>query len=367
MPEYQRATIYYVSPLPVPLSCAPYRTLEEQNLRDDEERRGLESTRATTVHTSVDPDKCTHPSNMVDDNNNTCVSCGMCYGARAAPITENDGYGGAHHALSSAAASAAARLKRKALTAASAEKNTGCIDISESAALSERRPARKVPPVPPDSPEMAAARQIAPDQIKAFDIIVSHARGSGFGGDSLETKRARFLSKLANDAFGDGALFLANGSYIFTDGATVRAPCGEATALIASGEETEESLNEKILGEVYRVVATNSAYFNSAQRRRLHHLSLFVVILAAHLRVVHSGAGAEGIDTSSASMCLELDRVKAGAKPSQALFVPRALPAAIAQRLKVNATCSTRLVQQAFALASGGHRVSVSTKSGHSD
>lgn len=357
----QSRSIYYVSPLPVPSVGAHYRPLDEQILLDDLELSNSLAanlpTSSSSRSASVDVDSCTHPIEMFDELNNTCVSCGVNYGVRTAPLTENHaGFAGAsHHTLSSAAASAAARNKRKALTAAHAASGGACVNFAPFSASGGRRPASKPVGSSTDEPSATVPRLLS-DDIVPFDIVVNHARGGS--SDSLETKRARLMSKLASEAFSaEDGKFVAVGAYTLEDSSGVlRMPCAEAAALISSGEETPTSLNEKIICEVYRIVFTNPTYFNSPQRRRLHHLSLFSAIVAAHLSVVHGSdlTASEGSDqpeeSHSAWACLELDRVKARVRPSQAKFVPRAFPAAVAQRLKVNSTCATRLVQEAFNL-----------------
>lgn len=364
--------VYYTSPLPVPLGTSPYRTLYEQELRDEEEQRSFETATAT-AQVSIDFEKCDHPSAMFDELNNTCVSCGVCYGARTAPLTENNiGFAGAHHhTFSSAAASAAARNKRKAMTATIAAARNSCVDISvashsgtHGATAETRRAVRRLAVIVPDetAPLHKDVAEVDHSDIALFDIVTTNSRASTFGGDSLETRRARFISKIVVDAFGgDYGLPLLSGAYNFTDARGIkRGACPEALSLIASGEETAHSINEKIIGEVYRVVFSNPTYFHSTQRRRLHHLALFAAVVVAHLNIVHGTTGAEVFEddapppeAGSAWKCLELDRIQTGAKPSQMRFRPRAFAAAVSQRLKIKATCTTQLVQEAFSLACG--------------
>lgn len=375
-------SIYYFSALPTPssLRAAPYRMLQDQEREDCEERRRFEESESALATASVDMDKCLHPDSMHDEMTNACASCGLHYGVRVAPMTESAlGFAGAHHhSYSSATASAAARRKRTALTATLAVSGNACVDVSgeqgrlamktlsgganrgapDIANAQKRRPAFSTSG---NAAENAAApNAVAIDSIELFQIVVSQARPATYSSDSLESRRARVLSGLAIEAFmsvesaratcgtknrptlslsSETMSILASGAYTFDD----REPCDEAMALVANGE-SPTNINNRVIGEVYRIVFENPAYFNSPQRRRLHHLALFVAVISAHVREVHGGSGPR------AAACLELDRVRARAKPSQSRFTRRSLPFAIATRVGVNSTCATRLVQEAFSL-----------------
>ena len=273
-------------------------------------------------------DRCTHPESMHNECTNSCVACGVSSGTRVAQSTERL-FGGSYcHTLSSADASAAARKRRKMISA-HMQKSTVCFpcdrEMPPAAKIDIKLPTvSRVQPMTVSMPKRNAAYP-ADWRAKCVQIAVSEM----------------FKHGTPEEIIPSGAFVYSNASYSSFE------PCPRAREMVALGEDPLE-ISRRVVEEVYNVVVENPDHFNTTQRRRLHHLTSFVALIVAHLRVVH--ADKDGTENE----CLELDRVLAGSKPSQCRYVRRALVNAASDRMEVSPTCATRLVQEAHALAFGG-------------
>lgn len=314
-----------------------YHTHEEQ--REIDRATSERASGAETV--SIDFENCQHPESMFDESTNSCIACGMCNGLRAAALSENGiNFSGMHcHTFSSATASAAARRKRGNANATLA--GTVCFDDRVSRSLSSLKGGEVVESIDVE--------------IERFVVQPSALKVGGWGvgsGQSALIKRATLFSEVASEIFSprEGPRHLsiiASGAYRYKNGE----PCHTAIRLISSGMTIEE-LSRSITTNVYKIIAQNMVYFNTPQRRRLHHLALFVALIASHVDVVHASTG----DACNAGACIELDRVLAKVKPSHSKFARKSLILAVSDRLGVSQTCSTRLVQDAHDLVFGASK-----------
>ena len=129
-----------------------------------------------------------------------------------------------------------------------------------------------------------------------------------------------------------------------------RRPCAEAARLVATAATPEEGVealaraSQRVIETVGRFVDRNISYFNCPQRRRLHHLSVFVAIVGAHVSVMHGGL------TKDARDCLDLtsQRVRGNARSraAEAKAARSAFMAAVADRLGINSTGCSRLAKE---------------------
>lgn len=337
--------------LPPPPKCVKnsyYRTHEEQ---DEYDKRIAEKAVSLADTVSVDFENCTHPESMFDESTNSCIACGTCNGVRAAALSENGiNFSGIHfHTFSSAAASAAARKRRGNATAALAG-TTVCFG-AKTPMKADESPLLVVA-CARDGGEMAPIQMIN-DEIQRYVVQSSALKVSGGWGctsvsQNAPIKRAALFAELATSIFSAKEnpvhAIITSGAFLYKGGE----PCPVAAKLVTSGSITAEALAKNVLCNVYKIVAQNMVYFNTPQRRRLHHLALFVAVVASHIEVVHAANN----EMSSAGVCIELDRVLAKAKPSQSRFARRSMIMAVADRLGVSSTCATRLVQDAYDIVS---------------
>lgn len=358
-------SIYFFSTLPVPGAkhLKHYRCSEEHE-REEERYIAMKKIELDAARNArVEYSSCSHPDSMIDESSNTCTSCGICIGAVVSKFTESSiGFSGSHyHTFSSAAASATARKKRAAIALSSTSTQMVLYINNSPEALSSSQQSsdasirgggvktrndiivnKKI--IPFMDVEIQNKQQLVIIQPPLLADVDKHERRIMFLVANIENL---FISSLPGEKFElDG--ILASGAYNYMN----REACPVAmNKVIKSGCEKIAmdialEINKQVIEDVYNVVSKNIDYFNSAQRRRLHHLSLFVVIVTAHINIVHGGC------IKSAESCLELDRVRARAKPSQSKFTRRSFVSAIGDFLGVNTTCSTRLVQEACGLVS---------------
>jgi hypothetical protein len=311
--------------------------------------------------------ECMHPEDQLDTESGVCHSCGAYTERLVAPLTEcGIGFGGgSRHAVSSA--SAAAKRRRQAAAAAEAKAIVMVIepesggDVMLSSAIQHATVASLSQTVPEttkaNKDTIAAAVPICFETVEFHAVLPPTARVTCATEKTMTgiSRRIIFLSQAAKFAFHSPASpeneisLIPSGACRFQD--RDACPAIERLALSVEKGQTVNAkaveLSDAVIDYVGQFVQNHISYFNSSQRRRLHHLSLFVAIVGAHAEIIH------GSNMEEAGACFEIDRVLAKARPSQSRFRKRSFAFVVAERLGISVTCSTRLVQEVLKLIKG--------------
>jgi hypothetical protein len=188
-----------------------------------------------------------------------------------------------------------------------------------------------------------------PELLRALKLAPEADAGDFF----RRSRRAAIIASIAAQLLHSGDAYASIPTTAYAYGAAC--PCAAVGLRKYDGvAETPASEIDAVVCEVYRTVFDYNEYFNSPQRRRLHHISTLVAILIAHIRIYHDRKNSRTpAAVAEIEDCLELERVRARCKPSQGRYENRSLNAALSDALKISYTCTTRLVQEAFMVEVG--------------
>lgn len=342
-----------------------YRTFRTIEMLEQQERE--EAVLPTVPILLQSAETCAHPPEMVDDAN-TCCACGAYVGHHFVAANDKTMFSvcGATHTLSSAAASAAARKKRREISQNTAQ-TTIYFELPSGVVVSAKKkdvdfkakkPEKRVEVEPSESgstqwESFSSAPHFTCEVVKLRALPTGDELDSLFAG--LAAVRAeRGWDRSPARAQRRAAIIATMVAEFMKEPARAKLPAslyGYLDAVPCNSKNLPSALDDELVRqfchEAYGAVVSHDEYFNSPQRRRLHHLSLFVAMAMAHVKVFHAGAPREEIEE-----CLEIDRIRAKCKPSQWRFCKRAMVAALSDALQITYTCTTRLVQEAFDMVS---------------
>jgi hypothetical protein len=303
-----------------------------------------------------DVDSCTHSDPLFDPTTSTCTGCGVVFGKTLAPLSSSSGIlGGAHHhafasavrkpRVNTAKNSPKTKKKKEVLHAKTSQrpipKNT-----------SPRKNAKRSPTKTKSKEE--EERPNTKDVIWIEDSVfpiesirnASTIRSStAKGGNALGELTVKTLDFPPNGL----SKIILTGGYIWNPNGSDTPPghpCPRASSL--SFNELVE-LNTKILGSFSKIIKANLSFFSTHRRRT--HVDMFVLSLAAHILIVHSGSLCETLASEDLEECLDFNRISERVRPSHSGSPPRSLVSVLCARTGTGITSIPRLIEDALTLA----------------